>query len=71
MIRQTEELKQKGYYTLNDGSISTDEQNKDLFKVKAKAKKNDEQENWQHPPPKRAMTAWTFFNSEKYQELAA
>ena len=38
--RQTDELKKLGYYTLDDGSKSTDEKNKHLFKVKAKKGKD-------------------------------
>ena len=67
VVKQTEELKRKGFYTLADGSKSTDEKNKALFKVKAKKGKEEEKE-WQHPPPKRAMTAWTYFNSESYKK---
>ena len=55
-----------GYYTLDDGSKSTDFKNKHLMQVKAK--KGKEQE-YQHPPPKKAMSAWTFFVSEKAVEF--
>ena len=70
LARQTEELKAKGYYTLENGSKSTDEKNAHLFKVKAKKGKEEEKE-WQHPPPKRAMTPWTFFAGEKMKEYSA
>ena len=36
--RQTAELKQKGYYTLADGSKSTDPENAKLLAVKKKKK---------------------------------
>jgi len=36
VTRQTEELKRLGYYKLDDGSKSTDIQNKHLLKVKVK-----------------------------------
>ena len=41
--KQVDELKKKGYYTLEDGSKSTDPQNATLLKVKKKTiKKTDE-----------------------------
>ena len=78
--RQKAELKQKGYYTLENGTKSTDPENKHLMKVPKKdkpAKSNkksgklaldddeeDEEEKFVHPPPKRAASAWVYFNSE-------
>ena len=49
--KQTAELKKKGYYTLEDGSKSTDPQNAHLLKIKKKRSKKvqgateDEEEN--------------------------
>ena len=39
---QIEELKKKGYYTLEDGSKSTDDANKSLFKIKKKRSQKTE-----------------------------
>ena len=77
---QKAELAKKGYFTMTDGSKSTDEANAHLFKEKKKrvkketkndAKKaktdasdsddEDEEEEQKHPPPKRALSAWTLF----------
>ena len=76
VVRQTDELRRLGYYVLEDGSKSTDAANKHLLKVKAKKSKDDNDKNeasraWEHPPPKRAMTAWTFFNQAKHPEYVA
>ena len=74
--KQKVELEKKGYYTLENGSKSTDEANTHLLKVKkpkavtkaaAKGKpvatEEDEEEQWVHPPPKRPGSAWLFFNT--------
>lgn len=74
--KQAAELKKNGYYTLDDGSKSTDPQNADLLKVKAKkvkkSKKGDESESEDdtHPPPKRAISAWAYFNSKMAAQFA-
>jgi len=76
--KQVAELKKHGYYTLEDGSKSTDPQNADLLKVKVKrGKKNkgkdesDSDEDDSHPPPKKAISAWGFFNAEMAKKFAA
>ena len=77
-IKQTAELKEKGYYTLENGSKSTDEANKHLLKVKKpkvapktnsksaieKEDDDDEEEKFVHPPPKRPGSSWLYFNTE-------
>ena len=49
---RVQELKKKGYFTMDDGSKSTDhkEYQKDL--------------TGDHPKPKKANSAWTFFIAE-------
>ena len=70
--RQTAELKKQGYYTLADGSKSTDPENaKLLAKKKKKTAANDESDTEQVLKPKRATTAWVYYNSEKTAELKA
>jgi len=80
--RQKVELAKKGYYTLEDGSKSTDEKNAHLLKVKkpksvrrsAPGKlsldgSDDEEAKFVHPPPKRPGSAWLFFNTEFCKEF--
>ena len=74
--RQKVELKKKGYYTLENGTKSTDPENSHLLKVKkskseaAKKKsiveddEEEEEEKFVHPPPKRAASAWIYFNTD-------
>ena len=70
--RQAKELAEHGYYTLEDGSKSTDEKNKSLLKVKKKRGKGaEESDDDSHPPPKRACSAWTFYNTEAAKEYRA
>ena len=76
--KQVAELKKHGYYTLEDGSKSTDPQNAALLKVKVKKGKKDKgkddsesDEDDSHPPPKKAISAWGFFNAEMAKKFAA
>ena len=62
--KQVAELKKHGYYTLEDGSKSTDPQNADLFK------ESESDEDDSHPPPKKAISAWHFFNSSFIKDFS-
>ena len=77
--KQKLELAAKGYYTLENGTKSTDPENADLLKVKARKSRDgskkqsaldldaddeSEEEKFVHPPPKRAGSAWLYFNTE-------
>lgn len=76
--RQVEELKKWGYYKLKDGSKSIDPQNAALLKVKQKKKKrtggdDDSMSEAEEPKvvPKKASSAWVFFNTEESKRLRA
>lgn len=81
--RQVEELKKYGYYKLDDGSKSTDPENAALLKVKVKKNKKSgkktggdddsltEEETEQIVKPKRANSAWLYFNTENTAKLRA
>jgi hypothetical protein len=62
--KQVEELKKKGFYTLPDGTKSTDDCNKSLFVKKTKKSKKGEEEEQAEVLPKRAMSAYTIYTSE-------
>merc|ERR1719362_280292 len=62
-----------GYYTLADGSKSTDPENAKLLAKKKKktGAEDDDSETEQVLKPKRAASAWVCYNSEKTAELKA
>ena len=64
--KQLAEREKKGYFTLEDGSKSTDEKNAKLFKKKTpKAKKDDETDSEEEAlicKPKRAQSAYMYFS---------
>ena len=68
--RQTAELKKKGYFTLDDGSKSTDAENVKMLQPKKKKTTSgeDEEEVLVHEP-KRAMSAWLYYNGEQTKIL--
>ena len=52
--RQVEELKKKGYFTLGDGSKSTDRKNAQLFRAKKKKNSGDSEELKVAKKPKKS-----------------
>jgi len=67
--KQTKELETKGWFKMEDGTKSTDPANAHLAKKeKTKSMKDDEPEPLQ---PKRAMSAYMYFNVECSSEIRA
>jgi hypothetical protein len=56
---------------MEDGSKSTDEANAHRFKVKKEKKTEDGEssEDEKHPAPKRATSAWGFFQVQECKRL--
>ena len=62
--KQTEELKKKGYFTLSDGTKSTDPENVKMLQPKKKKTTSGEETEELVHEPKRPMSAWLYYNGE-------
>ena len=63
--KQLAELKKKGYFTLDDGSKSTDAENVKMLQPKKKKTTSGEvEEEVLVHEPKKAMSAWLYYNGE-------
>lgn len=70
--KQMAEREKKGYFTLDDGSKSTDAANAKLFKEKKSKKTADESdEDDRVCKPKAARSAYTYFTTEYTAKLRA
>ena len=71
LAKQNAEREKKGYFTLDDGSKSTDPENAKLFKPaknsksKTAAKKTDDDSDEEEKcKPKRPISSYLFFSTE-------
>jgi len=77
VVKQNAERAKKGYFTLDDGSKSTDEKNAKLFKQskgaksskKAGKKSDSDSDDEEKCLPKRPTSAYLFFNSEYSKKM--